>query len=157
MIGCLLINALGMIRLSSRPWTKGEGLRQDKQAVESNDQRLAVVVPAHGGDLRHVLTSVSRWPTLCSQVTLRHVELVLYYSGAADDPDWSGAGDVLSELEQTGGRCFARTNVLFGNLTEKVRQREEITFLNKTDTYYVFNKVGHRTSFWASGPYMYVA
>eukprot|EP00903_Cladosiphon_okamuranus_P005533 g5510.t1 len=108
-----------MIRLSLfRPLLGGEGLLPgNKQEVEVDEQRLAVVVPAHGGDLRRALASLARWPEACSPVTLRHVELVLYYAGAEDDSGWSN--DVLPELERTGGKCFARTSAVFGNLTHE--------------------------------------
>lgn len=123
--GCLVINTLQMVRLSIRgvrPWTRGGGvLVQDMQAVDGDERRLAVVVPAHGGDLRRALASLSRWPTLCSPVTVQHVDLVLYFAGTEEDDDW--ADDVLPELEKTGGRCFAKTNVVFGNLTDEVRAR----------------------------------
>lgn len=119
---CLLINALVMIRLSlSHPLSAGHSLLQRRQKVEVDPRRLAVVVPAHGGDLRRALASLAKWPKACSPVTLRHVELVLYYAGAEDDPGWSD--DVLPELEQTGGSCFARTSVVFGNLTDEVREQ----------------------------------
>lgn len=122
---CLLVNALIMIRLSLfRPMPSSQGLLHKKQEVGVDERRLAVVVPAHGGDLRRALASLARWPKACSPVTLRHVELVLYYAGAEDDSGWSD--DVLPELEQTGGRCFARTSVVFGNLTDEVRMQQEI-------------------------------
>lgn len=123
-IACLLINALVMIRLSLLPSTMGEGLLGMKQAAAAaDDRRLAVVVPAHSGDLRRALASLARWPKACSRVTLQHVELVLYYAGTEDDSGWSD--NVMPELEQTGGRCFARTSVVFGNLTDEVREQRK--------------------------------
>lgn len=122
---CLLVNALIMIRLSFlAPLSTEEARLEGQQAVEVDDRRLAVVVPAHGGDLRRALASLAGWPKACSRITLGHVELVLYYAGAADDSEWSD--DVLLELEQTGGKCFGRTSVVFGNLTDDVRMQEAI-------------------------------
>jgi len=90
--------------------------------VEAVDgRRLAVIVPAHGGDLRKALKSLSAWPRACSQTTLRHVDLILYYAGSDDDDDWDYS--ILPELKRTGGRCFSRTSAIFGNLTAEVRAR----------------------------------
>lgn len=117
---CLLINALVMVRLSLFPSTSSAAQVQQEEAVVDK-RRLAVVVPAHAGDLRRALASLARWPKVCSETTLRHVELVLYYAGRSDDEGWSD--NVLPELEQTGGRCFSRTTAIFGNLTEEVRRK----------------------------------
>lgn len=116
----LLIYCASVIRLSSLPFAPdGDGLRQNKHNEAGFGQRkLAVVVPAHGGDLTRALASLSRWPTACYGSTLANTELVLYFAGTADDPTWTD--NVLPELERTGGRCFAATRVLFGNLTAEV-------------------------------------
>lgn len=90
-------------------------------------QALAVVVPAHSGDLQRAVASLARWPTACSPVTLKHVELVLYYAEGPDDNTWSD--DIIAELAQTGGRCFARTSAIFGNLTEEVRSTVQGAFM----------------------------
>lgn len=101
--------------------TKGHGALP---RIEATDERkLAVMVPAHGGDLRKALKSLSAWPKACSQTTLRHVDLILYYAGSDDDEGWDDS--VLPELERTGGRCFLRTSVIFGNLNAEVRARSK--------------------------------
>lgn len=113
---CLLINALVMVRLSLFSSSSRGQVQED--AIDK--RRLAVVVPAHAGDLAKALASLARWPKVCSDTTLQHVELVLYYAGSSDDDGWSES--VLPELEQTGGRCFAGTMAIFGNLTDEVRK-----------------------------------
>lgn len=121
---CLLINALVMVRLSL--FSSGRGQVQE-DAVDK--RRLAVVVPAHAGDLRKALASLARWPKACSDTTLQHVELVLYYAGSSDDDGWSES--VLPELEETAGNCFSRTTVIFGNLTDEVSDEKELTDTTK--------------------------
>ncbi|CAM9729877.1 unnamed protein product [Scytosiphon promiscuus] len=114
---CLLINTLVLVKMSLFGELADIRAGRDPQEDAGNVRRLAVVVPAHGGDLSKALASLSRWPKVCSAVTLRHVELVLYYAGGPEDERWSD--DVIPALEQTGGRCFARTSALFGNLTDE--------------------------------------
>lgn len=115
---CLSVNVFVIVKLSFFPNLASFGDR-----VQGSAPKLAVIVPAHGGDLSRALASLSRWPTKCSDITVHHVELVLYYAGGADDERWSDG--VLAALEQTGGKCFAHTSVLFGNLTDEVSQREQ--------------------------------
>lgn len=78
--------------------------------------KLAVVVPAHRGDLDRALASLSRWPTACSP-TLSNVDLILYYAAAPDDKSVR----ILPSLSSTGGRCFAHTQVVYAYLTDEVR------------------------------------
>lgn len=123
-VACLSVNVFVILKLSFF-----DNLAKLGRARGSGDaQKLAVIVPAHGGDLSRALASLSRWPTKCSGITLHNVELVLYYAGGADDERWSDG--VLAALEQTGGRCFARTSVLFGNLTDEVSKRERMGISN---------------------------
>lgn len=112
----LLINCVFLLRfLEYLSFDQAGAPRAVKLAPE---RRLAVVVPAHGGDLKRALDSLSRWPTTCSPVTLDRVELVLYYAAGPDDGVWSG--DIVPALAKTGGRCFAGTSAVFGNLTTEV-------------------------------------
>lgn len=115
---CLLINTLVLVKMSLFGELADIRVGRDQNKDAGNVRKLAVVVPAHGGDLSKALASLSRWPKVCSDVTLRHVELILYYAGGPDDERWSD--EVVPALEQTGGRCFARTSALFGNLTDEV-------------------------------------
>lgn len=92
--------------------------RANSQAVPP--KRLAVIVPAHAGDLPRAIKSLEHWPKLCSSVTLEHADLVLYY---AEGPDESTA-DVVPSLHESGGRCFANTRVVYANLDEEVRGGE---------------------------------
>lgn len=89
----------------------------------TSQQRLAVVVPAHRGDLDRALASLSRWPNACSEVTLSSVDLILYYAGDVDDK----SSQILPSLSYTGGRCFSNTQVVYANLTAEVR-KENVSF-----------------------------
>ena len=79
-------------------------------------RRLAVVVPAHAGDLGKALTSLASWPASCHESTLAHTDLILYYAGGAEDD----VEAVLPSLALTGGKCFANTRLVLANLTEEV-------------------------------------
>lgn len=81
-------------------------------------KRLAVVVPAHAGDLSRAIKSLEHWPKLCSSETLEHADLVLYY---AEGPNETTA-NVIPTLQESGGRCFANTRVVYANLDEEVRR-----------------------------------
>ena len=95
-------------------------LKQEEEEEEEMGRRrkkqLAVVVPAHGGDLQKALTSLKNWPTNCHPSTLANADLVLYYAGGAED----NAAAVLPALAETGGRCFANTRLVLANLSEEV-------------------------------------
>lgn len=82
--------------------------------------RLAVIVPAHEGDLHQALASLELWPTACSAVTREHMDLVLYKaeSGSAE-----ASASILQALDSTAGKCFAHTKVVYANLREEVRRR----------------------------------
>lgn len=84
----------------------------------ASQRRLAVVVPAHRGDLDRALASLSRWPSACSEVTLSSVDLILYYAGDVDEK----SSQILPSLSYTGGRCFSNTQVVYANLTAEVRE-----------------------------------
>ena len=87
--------------------------------TEKHDEtnlRLGVVVPAYSGDLNKALNSLKYWPTTCYQSTLRKMDLILYYAGGAEDE----VENVLPGLAETGGRCFANTRLVLGNLTAEV-------------------------------------
>lgn len=79
-------------------------------------KRLGVVVPAFAGDLSKALNSLAYWPTTCYQSTQRRMDLILYYAGGVEDK----VAELLPGLAETGGRCFARTRLLLGNLTDEV-------------------------------------
>lgn len=80
-------------------------------------QRLAVVVPAHGGDLSRAVSALDRWPEVCSPVTKTNVDLVLYYAEGDDDTEPLGALDAIAS---TAGRCFGNTKLVYANLTPEV-------------------------------------
>lgn len=106
----LVLNFLFLLRLEERRTILSVS-RPSRQG------KLAVVVPAHRGDLDRALASLSRWPTACSPVTLSSVDLILYYAAAPDDKSVR----ILPSLSWTGGRCFAHTQVVYANLTDEVR------------------------------------
>lgn len=91
--------------------------QEQEQEQERAAKRLAVVVPAHTGDLGKALTSLASWPTKCHESTVLHTDLVLYYAGGAEDD----VEAVLPSLALTGGKCFANTRLVLANLTEEVR------------------------------------
>lgn len=80
------------------------------------DQRLAVVVPCHDGDLERALASVARWPKACSPVTLSNVDLILYKA----EGDEESAETILPALQETAGQCFANTKIVYGHLADEV-------------------------------------
>lgn len=80
------------------------------------DERLAVVVPCHDGDLERALASVARWPKACSPVTLSNVDLILYKA----EGDEESAETILPALQQTAGQCFANTKIVYGHLADEV-------------------------------------
>lgn len=83
--------------------------------------RLAVVVPAHKGDLHQALESLQRWPTACSAVAKAKMDLVLY---KAEGEDAESSASILPALDSTAGRCFANTKVVYANLRDEVRKRD---------------------------------
>lgn len=85
-------------------------------AAAAAARRLAVVVPAHAGDLGKALSSLATWPTTCHSSTLVNADLILYYAGGEEDD----VAAVLPALAQTGGRCFANTRLVLANLTPEV-------------------------------------
>lgn len=90
-------------------------------ATSADDQRLAVVVPAHRGDLELAVKSISRWPqpTTCSPITQQNMDLVLYYAeGEEDDASVRAAADAI---EESAGRCFSKMRTVFAKLEKQVR------------------------------------
>lgn len=90
--------------------------------VSAHDELLAVVVPAHRGDLDLAVHSITNWPlqARCSPLTEQNVDLVLYYAGSSEEDDEavSAAADTIAK---TAGRCFANTRTVFAELEKKVR------------------------------------
>lgn len=79
--------------------------------------RLAIVVPVYEGDLEKSLSSMGLWPKVCSQETLSMTDLVLYKAESEDEE----SRDFLPiALEDTAGRCFANTKVVYANLADEV-------------------------------------
>lgn len=81
-------------------------------------RRLAVVVPTHAGDLGETLKSLDDWPTKCTADTLAHVDLVIY---KAEPKDEMSENVTLPRFRDTAGKCFARTRMVYGELTKEVR------------------------------------
>lgn len=82
-----------------------------------SSRRLAVVVPAHAGDLSRVVESLERWPRTCSPITKQHADLVLYYAEGTDEK----LDAVVPILTETAGSCFANTKIVYAHLAEEVR------------------------------------
>ncbi|CAN0456913.1 unnamed protein product [Ascophyllum nodosum] len=88
----------------------------DRVTMGLNDH-LAVVVPTHRGELPRVASSLQRWPSSCSPVTKRSVDLVLYY--AEGDEDSEAAKEVVEVTTATAGLCFATTRVVYAYLDDE--------------------------------------
>lgn len=84
-------------------------------------ERLAVVVPAHAGDLPRAVSALDQWPKNCSPVTQQNVDLVLYYAEGEED---AGPAAALEVIASSAGRCFANTKLIYANLNEEVRGNE---------------------------------
>ncbi|CAB1103554.1 unnamed protein product [Ectocarpus sp. CCAP 1310/34] len=98
--------------LSPATATSTTGLRE-----QTEQQRLAVVVPAYKGDLDRAVASLGRWPTDCSSVTQRNVDLVLYY--AEGEEDAAPVDAATTALAESAGRCFAKTLTVYAHLSEE--------------------------------------
>lgn len=88
--------------------------------AQTDQQRLAVVVPAYEGDLDRAVASLGRWPTDCSSVTQENVDLVLYY--AEGEEDAASVDAATTALAESAGRCFAKTLTVYAHLSEEVRK-----------------------------------
>lgn len=84
-------------------------------------ERLAVVVPAYRGDLSKAVSSLERWPTSCSPVTLSNMDLVLYY--AEGEEDSSTVAEAVDIISVSAGRCFSTTRVVYARLDEEVSRK----------------------------------
>ncbi|CAM9604376.1 unnamed protein product [Scytosiphon promiscuus] len=120
--GSSIVSGVGRVTATESWRAEGEhavvavdGEEEAAAVVVQEMRKLAVVVPAHAGDLDKALSSLATWPTNCHPSTLANADLVLYYAGGeADD-----VGAVLPALAKTGGRCFARTRLVLANLSEE--------------------------------------
>ena len=87
-------------------------------------QRLAVVVPAHRGDLPRAVSALDRWPKSCAPATQANVDLVLYYAEGEDDTEPLAA---LEAIASTAGRCFGDTKLVYANLIPEVKSSSEVS------------------------------
>ena len=101
-----------------------EGFVFDSGNAGGVHRRLAVVVPTHAGDLEETLKAVESWPTECASDTLEHVDLVIY---KAEQKDEASENETLARFRQVAGLCFARTRMVYGELTEEVRSVSSFT------------------------------
>ncbi|CBJ32724.1 expressed unknown protein [Ectocarpus siliculosus] len=101
-----------------------EGEREvgESQTVANSSRRLAIVVPIQVADLRKAQASLAAWPTRCHSSTLVNTDLVAYYAGGDDEH----VAAMLATIEQTGGRCFARTRLVLAHASDKDNERPEI-------------------------------
>ncbi|CAM9592837.1 unnamed protein product, partial [Choristocarpus tenellus] len=76
--------------------------------------QMAVVVPAHEGDIDLVLRSIRQWPSRCSNLRLMNMDLVLYYAGTED----TASRRVLDELKHSSLPCFKWTKLIYARLEE---------------------------------------
>lgn len=87
---------------------------------EATQQRLAVVVPTYVGDLDRAVSSLGRWPSICSTITQQNVDLVLYY--AEGEEDAAAVDAAAATVAETAGRCFSKTLTVYAHLSEEVRE-----------------------------------
>eukprot|EP00903_Cladosiphon_okamuranus_P007272 g7050.t1 len=87
--------------------------------VATGDELLAVVVPAHRGDLDLAVHSITNWPqpTVCSPLTKTNADLVLYYAGGQEDAEAVAAA--ADTIAKTAGRCFGVTRTVFAELEKE--------------------------------------
>ncbi|CAM9264062.1 unnamed protein product [Choristocarpus tenellus] len=76
---------------------------------------MAVVVPAHEGDLDLALGSILQWPSKCSNLRRRNMDLIVYYAGRED----STSSRALDELKRSSVSCFKSTKIIYARLTEE--------------------------------------
>lgn len=86
---------------------------------QESQKRLAVVVPAYVGDLDRAVSSLGRWPSSCSSITQKNVDLVLYY--AEGEEDAAAVDAAAATVAETAGRCFSQTLTVYAHLSEEVR------------------------------------
>ncbi|CAM9930909.1 unnamed protein product [Ectocarpus sp. 6 AP-2014] len=101
---------------------EGEREVAERQTVANSSRRLAIVVPIQVADLRKAQASLAAWPTRCHSSTLVNTDLVAYYAGGDDEH----VAAMLATIEQTGGRCFARTRLVLAHASDKDNERPEI-------------------------------
>lgn len=90
-------------------------------SIPTQEQRLAVVVPAYQGDLKRAVASLQQWPASCSPITKENVDLVLYYAEGEDDA--SDVEAAASAIVNSAGHCFRETLTVYAHLSEEVRGR----------------------------------
>lgn len=86
-----------------------------------------MVVPVYEGDLEKSFSSMALWPKVCSQETLAMMDLVMY---KAEGENEQSRNSLPIALEDTAGRCFANTKVVYANLADEVSR--DITYVSIT-------------------------
>ena len=92
--------------------------------VSAHNELLAVVVPAHRGDLELAVHSMTNWPCNPYQQhkhPTQAMDLVLYYAGSSEEDDDEAVSAAADTIAKTAGRCFANTRTVFAELEQKVR------------------------------------
>ena len=85
-------------------------------ADEPRTPNLGVVVPLRAEEIHSAVDSIKRWPTTCSGITLKSVDLIFYF-----------AREIPQELERHLRRasdaisCFRKTRVVTAALRPEVR------------------------------------
>lgn len=104
------------------------GLAVSASTPDDEPERLAVVVPAHAGDLPRAVSALDRWPKTCSPITKANVDLVLYYAEGEGDTEPLVALDAIAS---SVGRCFRNTKLVYAHLTPEVSGIESNVIVNK--------------------------
>lgn len=82
-------------------------------------QRLAVIVPVFHEDLQQAVSSLKRWPVICSPLTQHNTDLVLYYAERGEEHG-EEVNEAVDAISRSAGKCFVRTRAVYGNLDKEV-------------------------------------
>lgn len=115
-----MIGGARLVYLAAVSWSAviAADVERSRQVQQQQQQRLAVIVPTYRGDLQRAVSSLERWPTICSLVTQSNVDIVLYYAEGEEDAD--DVYEASETIAQTAGQCFSRTRTVYANLDEEV-------------------------------------
>ena len=112
---------LSCFALTDFAWTASAAYGRSNEGRvhdERTQQRLGVIIPTYRGDLDRAVSSLGRWPKICSPLTQENVDLVLNYYVEEDD---TTAAAAITTVANSAGRCFARTRLVYANLVDQVR------------------------------------
>ena len=116
-IACLLCLTAAITLIQGAP----EADIEHTEALSTETQQsLAVIVPVYHEDLQQAVSSLTRWPVICSPLTQHNADLVVYYAEGGEEQG-EEVNEAVDAISQSAGQCFGRTRVVSGNLDEEVR------------------------------------